>query len=93
MNQIVMRAMMHLRRKAGISCARVQDLVQSYLDDELDGAERDRLAAHLDRCRPCGVEAATYERIKMSLAAPAPIDAVERLQHFATSINAETSEG
>jgi hypothetical protein len=83
----MMRLMMRLRRKAGISCARVQDLVQSYLDGELEtGPERDRLIAHLDLCRPCGVEADTYERIKESLGAPAPADAVERLKRFAATI-------
>lgn len=89
----MMRLIMHLRRRAGISCARVQDLVQTELDGELIGPERERLVAHLDRCRPCGVEAATYERIKASLAAPAPPDAVERLQRFATSISGEAPEG
>ena len=88
----MMRLMQHLRRKAGISCARVQDLVQTYLDGELVGPERERLVAHLDRCRPCGVEAATYERIKASLATPAPADAIERLQRFATSITSDHPE-
>ncbi len=82
----MMRLMMRLRRRAGVSCARVQDLVQAYLDDELDGRDRERLAAHLDRCRPCGVEAETYERIKASLAKPPSPDAVQRLDRFAASI-------
>lgn len=88
----MMRLMMRLRRKAGISCARVQDLVQAYLDDELEGPDRDRLAAHLDRCRPCGVEAATYERIKASLAAPVPPEVVERLSRFAVSISKDPTD-
>lgn len=84
--------MMRLRRKAGISCARVQALVQAYLDGELDAPDRDRLAAHLDRCRPCCVEAATYERIKASLAAPVPPEVVERLSRFAASISNHPSD-
>ncbi len=83
----MMRLMMRLRRKAGISCARVQDLVQSYLDGELaDGPERERLIAHLEMCRLCGVEAETYERIKASLAADPPPESVDRLARFAASI-------
>ena len=83
----MIRLMMRLRRKAGISCARVQDLVQSYLDGELDdGPERDRLIAHLDMCRLCGVEAETYERIKASLAAATPPESVDRLTRFAATI-------
>lgn len=88
----MMRLMMRLRRKAGISCARVQDLVQAYLDGELEGPDRDRLAAHLDRCRPCGVEVSTYERIKASLAAPVPPEVVERLNHFAASISNDPTD-
>lgn len=83
----MMRLMMRLRRKAGISCARVQDLVQSYLDGELeDGPERECLIAHLEMCRLCGVEAETYERIKASLAADPPPGSVDRLIQFAASI-------
>jgi anti-sigma factor RsiW len=83
----MMRLMMRLSRKAGISCARVQELVQAYLDGELeDGPERDRLVAHLDRCRPCGVEAEIYERIKASLAPDPPASSVDRLRQFAASI-------
>ncbi len=72
--------------------ARVQGLVQAHLDGELEGPDRDRLAAHLDRCRPCGVEAATYERIKASLAAPVAPEVVERLSRFAASISYDPSD-
>ncbi len=82
----MMRLMLHLRRKEGISCARVQALVQSFLDGELEGPERDRLAAHLARCRPCGVEADTYERIKGALAPEPPADSVDRLRRFSETI-------
>lgn len=83
----MMRLVMRLRRKAGISCARVQDLVQAYLDGELEtGPERERLIAHLEMCRLCGVEAETYERIKASLATDPPPESVGRLTQFAASI-------
>lgn len=83
----MMRLVMRLHRKAGISCARVHDLVQSYLDGELeDGPERDRLIEHLDRCRPCGVEAETYERIKAALSGRPPAASVDRLTAYAASI-------
>lgn len=91
---MMMRLMLRMRRKAGVSCAHVQDLVQSYLDGELpEGPDRDRLVAHLDRCRMCGVEAATYERIKASLAGEAPSGTVGRLTAFAQTIaEGETDE-
>jgi hypothetical protein len=79
--------LMRLSRKAGMSCAQVMDLVQSYLDGELpDGPERDRLIAHLEMCRPCGLEAETYERIKASLAGSVPAAAVARLEQFASTV-------
>ncbi len=82
----MMRLLLHLRRKEGISCARVQALVQSFIDGELEGPERDRLAAHLAACRPCGVEAATYERIERALAPEPPADSVERLRRFSETL-------
>ena len=82
----MMHVIMRMRRRAGISCAHVQDLVQAYLDNELDEPDRARLAAHLELCRPCGVEAETYERIKKSLSAPAPAETVERLECYAATL-------
>jgi hypothetical protein len=83
----VKRLLMRLRRKEGITCAEVHELVQAHLDGELpDGPRRDLLVAHLHRCRPCGVEAETYQRIKDALAAPAPAAAVARLEAFAAAI-------
>jgi anti-sigma factor RsiW len=84
------RFTMRFARRAGISCARVHELVQSYLDGELDdGPERDRLIAHLDLCEHCGVEAEVLARIKASLKTPVPPDAVERLTRFASSLTAD----
>jgi hypothetical protein len=83
------RLLMRLSRKAGISCAEVHELVQSELDGELpEGPKRDRLIAHLERCRPCGVEAEVYERIKASLAAEPPSGSIARLTEFALAIPA-----
>lgn len=87
MMRLMMSLMMRLSRKAGISCAQVHDLVQSFLDGELEhGPERDRLVAHLDMCRPCGIEAEIYERIKATLAAEPPADGLERLMQFAAAV-------
>ena len=74
------------RRPGGLSCAQVQELVQSYLDDELDRTKADKLREHLHRCERCGVETDVYRRIKASLAAPAPPESVDRLRRFALAI-------
>ncbi len=69
-----------------LSCPEVGRLVQRYLDGELDNdAEVDALAAHLDDCRRCGLEAETYQKIKDALgdrSVDVPEDSVARLRAF-----------
>jgi hypothetical protein len=50
-------------------CVRVAQLLQTYLDAELDDpAVVEEIAAHLDACHDCGLEADVYRRLKASLA-------------------------
>ena len=68
-----------------IECMRVRPLLQSFLDGELDGPQRQRVATHLDACRRCGLAASTYESLKRRLREfdqPADADAVARLTDF-----------
>lgn len=68
-----------------LDCHAVGELLQHYLDDELDPKRGARIAAHLDDCRRCGLEAETYSRIKGTLAAhrsDVPDESVERLREF-----------
>lgn len=81
-----MRFFDRLMRPGGVSCHRVRQLVQSYLDGELHGPEVDKLAAHLHRCKRCGVEAESYRRIKAAFSAPVPEQTVDRLRRFALSV-------
>ena len=73
-----------------MSCAEVGKLLQHYLDDELDAARADKIAGHLEDCRRCGLEAETYERIKLSLAtrdpAPEHDPVLHRLRAFADEL-------
>lgn len=78
-----MRALEWFLRPGGMTCTQVRNLVQSYLDGELDEHQAAKLAAHLHRCRRCGVEAETYRQIKASLASPPPAASVERVRQFA----------
>ncbi len=50
-----------------MSCHQVGKVLQSYLDDELDDNVARKVAAHLEDCRRCGLEAETYEALKASL--------------------------
>lgn len=80
-----------------VDCDEVMRVLQSYLDGELRiGAAE--VSAHLEACRHCDVEAATYERIKAALARPsedgesgiggeaAADPAVARLRSFAADL-------
>jgi anti-sigma factor RsiW len=50
-----------------LSCKQVGQVLQAYLDDELDEDAARKVAAHLEDCRRCGLEAETYEALKASL--------------------------
>ncbi|CAN5768844.1 hypothetical protein BH24ACT4_BH24ACT4_12550 [soil metagenome] len=54
-------------RPERLSCHQVAEVLQTYLDAELDEATVRKVAAHLDECRRCGLEAETYEALKLSL--------------------------
>ena len=71
------------------SCMQVMRVLQSYLDGQTDEMTARRVANHLEACRRCGLDAATYREIKASLArlvAPPDRDAVERLRAFGVSL-------
>jgi len=69
----------------GMSCHQVGEVLQQYLDGEIDAERAGRIEAHLDECRRCGMEAETYERIRATLAAQrpdVPAESVDRLREF-----------
>jgi anti-sigma factor RsiW len=71
------------------SCMQVMRVLQSYLDGHTDEVTARRVANHLEACRRCGLEAATYREIKAALArqAAAPDQAaLDRLRAFGTSL-------
>lgn len=72
--------------KTTANCREVGKVLQTYLDGELDDADALLVAAHLDECRDCGLESASYDRIKAALAQPMPEgtdpEAIARLRSF-----------
>ncbi len=81
-----------IRRRGSrpLDCRDVGRVLQSYLDRESDPGLDAELAAHLEACRHCGLDAEVYRRIKarldqvgVSLLDP---DAVARLRSFGASI-------
>ncbi|MEZ5411066.1 MAG: zf-HC2 domain-containing protein [Acidimicrobiales bacterium] len=68
-----------------VDCVAVGQVLQRYLDGATDAETTTLVAAHLDDCLRCGLEADTYRRIKAALAhhrQPPPPDAVQRLREF-----------
>lgn len=80
------------RRHARISCLRVVRVLQAYLDGEVDEATAERISAHLEVCRRCGMTADSYRAIKASLARQRAWDEVtrSRLEHFARRVDVES---
>lgn len=65
------------RLRGGPSCHEVMEVLQSYLDGEVDSETARRVAVHLESCADCELESDVYHRIKQSLAdAAAPVDPV-----------------
>ncbi len=50
-----------------LTCRRARKLVQSFLDGELPASNAERVAAHLDMCRDCGVEAETLDQVRQAI--------------------------
>ncbi|MEL7158075.1 MAG: zf-HC2 domain-containing protein [Actinomycetota bacterium] len=51
-----------------MSCAEVMEVLQAYLDGEVDTARARQVAGHLSKCGWCDTESQVYDRIRTSLA-------------------------
>lgn len=75
--------------KERASCMQVMRVLQSYLDGQTDEVTARRVANHLEACRRCGLESATYREIKAALARKAAQPdraAVARLRAFGVAL-------
>ncbi|HUW15765.1 MAG TPA: zf-HC2 domain-containing protein [Actinomycetes bacterium] len=84
---------MVLTRSTRLRCHQVAKTLQAYLDGEVVPRKADQVAAHLEECRQCGLDAQTYRAIKASIATSyAPDDtareAVVRLRGFVEGLAA-----
>lgn len=77
-----------------LSCRQVGRLLQSHLEGELDAARSQHVAAHLDDCIRCGLEAETYQAVRAALERRAPVepDRLARLQAFGARLAAGDPE-
>lgn len=71
-----------------LDCKAVGRVLQQVLDGETDDRTADEVAAHLEACLVCGLEADTYLRIKESLLAHGVLDhaAADRLRDFGRAL-------
>ena len=53
--------------KRGMTCHQVAEVLQEYLDEELEASQVPKVLKHLEACKDCGLEATMYTRIKESL--------------------------
>lgn len=82
------------RREA--TCAEVAQVLQSYLDGHVDDLTARRVHRHLEHCRRCGLEAETYEAIKVAIARrgrQVDPEALERLRAFGERLAEQGPKG
>ncbi|MEZ5343430.1 MAG: zf-HC2 domain-containing protein [Acidimicrobiales bacterium] len=78
-----------LKRRKGYSCHQVLEVLQSYLDGEVDESVARSVILHLDMCEQCAHEAELFRRIQAAIAAQAnDIDAeiLDRLETYAMNL-------
>lgn len=63
------------RLRGGPSCDEIMEVLQGYLDGEVDVDTARKVSTHLEMCTDCKPESDVYRSIKASLAASAePVD-------------------
>lgn len=75
-----------------MTCRRVGEKLQAYLDGEVDDLTTRRIAHHLEDCRRCGMDLDVYTQIKASLQRrgdEVAADALERLSAFSQQLASE----
>lgn len=80
-----MRWWWRTRRRDEMRCREVVEVLQAHIDGELDPLTAQKVSTHLEACRRCGMEVATYRELKSRLARLSePVDevAVARLRAF-----------
>ncbi len=71
------------------SCGHVMEILQAYLDGEVDAEQAKAVAHHLDRCAGCGPEAEIYRKLIVSIQRQTPppeAESLERLQLFVATL-------
>lgn len=67
------------------SCEEILEVLQAYLDGEVDETTARKVAGHLDECTQCDHESQVYVKIKSSLAfrkRPVDTEVLDALRRF-----------
>lgn len=83
---------MKLRRRS-LSCRRVRRLMHGFLDGEIPADQAERVAAHLDACVDCGIEAEVLRDVVSAIGRQRPdLDpaAIARLQAHLDQVVGDT---
>lgn len=77
-------------KSRSVKCHELGKVLQSYLDGDLEPDFANKIATHLEKCRKCGLDLETYQRIKDSLASQLPEvdpEAIARLRQFGNELS------
>ncbi|CAN5921808.1 zf-HC2 domain-containing protein [soil metagenome] len=88
----MMRGGLVQRLRDRIECRRLRPLLQPFVDGALDSAQQRQVVRHLDACRRCGLETATYAALINRLHGidrSSDADAIARLQAFVDELAAD----
>jgi anti-sigma factor RsiW len=70
----------------------VRPLLQPFIDGSLDGPQRRQVVRHLEACRRCGLDTATYAALidrLQGIDQPRDADAIARLESFVHELAGE----
>lgn len=87
-----MRRLSRRKIRRPMDCSQVAEVLQSYLDGEIDDVTAARIARHLEACRRCGMELLAYREIKQALASHRgrrDLEALGRLLAFSHQLMAQ----
>ena len=79
------------RFRSGPSCDEIMEVLQAYLDGEVDVDTAREVAQHLDQCAHCNDESEVFRNIKQSLASrsePVAPDVMPSLRSFSDRLMA-----
>ncbi len=75
-----------------LGCRAVRRILQAFLDGEVEASQAELVAAHLESCGRCGVEARTFEAVIAALRRLRPdldVEAYTRLRQVVDRLAAD----